>query len=160
MPALLFLLHGRGVGTDPSAGADLVSVPAAVLPARAPSTAKPSSQSTSSVPSSKTCSAPCNVRHSTSPAYAAPTSRRGSPNFHPPPCPDTSDVCAISASSNASAEPIATTSLRSVAPPSQPAATSPKTSSFRLSHDNFFTQNVKTQLTRDKTQLTRDYRPL
>src|SRR5713101_8438530 len=42
--------------------------------------------------------------------------------------------------------PIATTSPRSAAPPSQPAATSPKTSSFRLSHDNFFAQNVKNQL--------------
>src|ERR1700674_4169931 len=31
MPALLFLLHGRGTGADPSAGADLVSIPAAVL---------------------------------------------------------------------------------------------------------------------------------
>src|ERR1700680_4370806 len=31
MPALLFLLHGRGTGADPSAGADLASIPAAVL---------------------------------------------------------------------------------------------------------------------------------
>src|SRR5205807_3488892 len=37
----------------------------------------------------------------TSPACAAPTSGRGSPNALPPPSPDNSPVCANSASSNA-----------------------------------------------------------
>jgi len=47
---------------------------------------------------------------------------------------DTSRVCVILGSFGASAEPIATTSPASAAPPSQPAATSPKTFSFPLSH--------------------------
>src|SRR5260370_19658991 len=50
------------------------------------------------------------VPASTSPACAAPTSNRCSPNALPPPSPDNSPVCANSASSNASLAPTATTS--------------------------------------------------
>jgi hypothetical protein len=62
----------------------------------------------------------------------APTYCRSSANPLPPPYPDNSPVCAISASSNASSAPIATISPGRAAPPSLPAAASPNTDPIRL----------------------------
>src|SRR5580704_17037263 len=110
--------------------------------------ANPSSQSTSSALSTRTYYVPSTGRLSTLPDCAAQTSSLCSPISHPRPCPDTSRVCATSASLDVSAEPIATISPVSAEPPSQPAATSPKTFSFPLSHDKIFAQNVKNRFTR------------
>ena len=96
----------------------------------------------------RTCYAPSTDRPSTFPECAVPTSSLWSPNFLRRPCPDTSRVCVISGSLDASAEPTATTSPVSAAPQSQPAATSPKTFSFPLSHDKIFAKNVKNRFTR------------
>jgi hypothetical protein len=77
----------------------------------------------------------CSVPVSTSPASAAPTSYRWSPNALLPPSPDNSPVCANSVSSNASSAPIAITSPARAAPPSLPDAASPNTPSFLLLPD-------------------------
>src|SRR5580693_8787496 len=110
--------------------------------------AKPSSQSTSSTAWNRPCCVPCNARHPPSQAFAAPTSFRTSPTSRPPPSQGTSVACASLACSNASTEPIATTSPKSAAPPSQHAPTSPKTFSFPPSHDKIFAQNSKSRSTR------------
>src|SRR5437870_2712052 len=88
-----------------------------------------------SAASNRACSRPCSVPASTSPACAALTSSRCSPNALPPPSPDNSPVCANSASSNASLAPTATTSPALAAPPLLLAAASPNTPSFLLSRD-------------------------
>src|SRR5262249_31222198 len=67
------------------------------------------------------------------PAPAAPTSCHSSPNPLPPPSPDTSPASAYSVSSNVSPAPIATISPARAVPPSQPAAVSHNSPSFRHS---------------------------
>src|SRR5262249_37170374 len=104
--------------------------------AHAGSTARPSSPSTSSTAWSSASCGPCNARHPPSLASAEPTSCRSSPRSHPQLSQDTSVACASSACSNASTEPIATTSPESGALLSQPAHISPRTFSFQRSHDN------------------------
>src|SRR5207237_2276127 len=78
------------------------------------------------------CLPPSSVPASISLVSAAPTYCRSSANPLPPPYPDNSSVCAISASSNASSAPTATISPALAAPPSLPAAASPNTPSFLL----------------------------
>ena len=81
---------------------------------------------------SRPCSPPSSVPASISLVSAAPTYCRSLADPLPPPYPDNSPVCAISASSNASSAPIATISPAPAAPPSLPAAASPNTPSFLL----------------------------
>src|SRR5277367_5988490 len=86
--------------------------------------------STFSAAPNRPCSPPSSVPASISLVSAAPTYCRSSANPLPPPYPDNSPVCAASASSSASSAPIATISPALVAPPSLPAADSPKTPLF------------------------------
>src|SRR5580700_8235167 len=121
--------------------------------------ARPSSQSTSSTVWNRPCCVLCNARPPPLPACAAPISARTSPTFRPLPSPDTSAACASSACLNASTAPIATTSPKSGAPPSQPVPISPRTFSFPPSHDKIFAQNVKSRSTR-AYRLHREPEPL
>ena len=110
----------------------LASARSTVSPNRVPSKAETSRASTFSATPNRACSPPSSVPASISLVSAAPTYCRSSANPLPPPYPDNSPVCAISASSNASAAPIATISPALAAPPSLPAAASPNTPSFLL----------------------------
>src|SRR5438309_6287183 len=96
------------------------------------SKAETSRASTFSAVPNRPCSPTSSVPASISLVSVAPTYCRSSANPLPPPYPDNSPVCAISASSNASSAPIATISPALAAPPSLPAAASPNTPSFLL----------------------------
>ncbi len=88
----------------------LASGRSTVSPNPVRSKAETSRASTFSAAPNRPCSPPSSVLASISPVSAAPTYCRSSANPLPPPYPDNSPVCAISASSNASLVPIATIS--------------------------------------------------
>jgi hypothetical protein len=101
-----------------------------------------------SAASNRACSRPCSVPASTSPACAAPTCGRCSPNALPPPSPDDLPVCANSASSNAS---LASTTTTSPAPDGRHSCrppTSQNKPSFLLSPDKSV-QDANTEVVSD-----------
>src|SRR3977135_3727945 len=85
----------------------LASGRSTVSPNPVRSKAETSRASTFSAAPNRPCSPPSSVPASISLVSAAPTYCRSSANPLPPPYPDHSPVCAISASSNASSAPIA-----------------------------------------------------